>query len=174
MDSHRIFHLVRRFFGSLRHGGPPAGERIWVQETLSPTEFKLWELLSDPDRRHSVDVASQVNREMSNAAPRTVLAAALLHDVGKVESRLGTFMRVLATLMGAFLGFDRVRGWAHHQGRRGRIGRYVDHPELGSQLLLEAQSDDLVVSWAREHHLSSEFWTLDPELARMLKSADDD
>ena len=42
--------------------------------------------MSDPDRRHAVDVAKNV--------PEHLRVAALLHDVGKVESGLGTFARV--------------------------------------------------------------------------------
>ena len=42
--------------------------------------------------------------------PTAVLAAALLHDVGKLESGLGTFRRVGVTLLAGGLGRERRRG----------------------------------------------------------------
>ena len=95
------------------------------------------------------------------------MAAALLHDVGKVDSGLGTAARVVATLV-AMVGGERARSGA------GRIGRYLRHPLTGSNLLSAAGSDPVTVAWAAEHHLSEGQWTLDPVIARALHAADDD
>ncbi|MSX89105.1 MAG: hypothetical protein F2754_17115, partial [Actinobacteria bacterium] len=79
-------HLVHRFFGSLRPGGPPAPDVAWVQATLSPEQFALWKRMSGPDRRHSAQVARDVHARLAERATAPVLAAALLHDVGKIDS----------------------------------------------------------------------------------------
>ena len=100
-------------------------------------------------------------------ADRPVLAAALLHDVGKVASGLGTLVRVLATLAG-MVGGDRVRS------SDGRIGRYLRHPQIGADLLDTAGSDELTVAWAAQHHLPAERWTVDQAIAEALHAADDD
>ena len=42
-----------------------------------------------PDRRHSVQVAREAKRRLGPAATPPVLAAALLHDVGKIDAALG-------------------------------------------------------------------------------------
>jgi hypothetical protein len=97
-----------------------------------------------------------------------VVAAALLHDVGKVEAGLGTFARVGATLLGGALGRERL---SH---RPGRVGRYLRHDVLGADLLAAAGSDPLTRTWAREHHLPPARWTVDPEVGAALKAADDD
>ncbi len=89
-------HLARRFLGSLRPGGPPAADVTWVDDVLLPGERDLWRSLPGPDRRHSVGVARRVDRAL-DGAPRPVLAAALLHDVGKVVAGLRTPGRVVAT-----------------------------------------------------------------------------
>lgn len=157
----KVLHLTRRFVGSLRRGGPPAADEAWVRGQLLPGEVVLWSQLSDPDRRHAAGVARDVADRLGPAATRPVIAAALLHDSGKVVSGLGTFARVGATLVG------RTRA-------RGRFADYLRHPEHGARLLHEAGSDPLTVTWAAEHHLPPDRWTLDRPLADALKAADDD
>ena len=60
--------------------------------------------MSRADRRHAAGVARRVEVALGDEATRPVLAAALLHDVGKTESGLGTYGRVIATISG---GGDR-------------------------------------------------------------------
>ena len=83
----RFGHLSRRFFGSLRPGGPSPEDDAWARQRLLPGERELWELMSKQDRRHAIGVARRVERALGNEASRPVLAAALLHDVGKIDSR---------------------------------------------------------------------------------------
>ena len=146
-------HLARRFFGSLRRGAP--AEEDWALGLLGEGERALWQRMSDPDRRHAVGVAQ--------AVPPELAVAALLHDVGKIESRLGTFARVGATVLGALR-----RDWG------GRLGAYLRHDAIGAELLARAGSAPLTVAWAREHHLPEERWTVPLEAGRALKAADDD
>lgn len=151
-----MIHLAKRFFGSLRRGAP--AEEDWALALLIEGERELWGRMSDPDRRHAVGVAQQLGER-----PRPVLAAALLHDVGKVESGLGTFARVGATLLGAVR-----RDWG------GRVGAYLRHDAIGAELLAAAGSDPLTVAWTREHHLPENRWTVPLDVGRALKAADDD
>ena len=69
---------------------------------LGDGELGLWRRMSGADRRHSVVVARRVESvlggpegpDLAAAAGdggTPLLAAALLHDVGKVRSGLGTF-----------------------------------------------------------------------------------
>jgi hypothetical protein len=157
----KVRHLARRFVGSLRPGGPSPADEAWARSHLLPGEVVLWSQLSDPDRRHAAGVARDVVDRLGADATRPVVAAALLHDSGKVVSGLGTFARVGATLVG------RARA-------RGRMADYLRHPEHGARLLREAGSDPLTVTWAAEHHLPPAQWTLDHRLADALKAADDD
>lgn len=150
-------HLVRRFIGSLRPGGPSARDAAWVAGLLSEAESALWRRMSGADQRHAAGVARTV---AASSSKRPVLVAALLHDVGKVESGLGTFERVAATL---------ARPWQPARWRR-----YYEHPRIGAELLERAGSDALVVAWAREHHLAPARWSVPADVGRMLKSADDD
>jgi hypothetical protein len=158
-------HLARRFVGSLRPGGPPPEDEQWARSHLLAGEEELWTRLSGPDRRHAVGVARDVVASLGGDAGRAVVAAALLHDAGKLESGLGTFRRVGATLVGMAVGRRRPRG---------RIGDYLRHDAIGARLLAEAGSDPLTVTWAAEHHQPPDTWSLDPRLAAALKAADDD
>jgi hypothetical protein len=145
-----------------------------VSERLLPQEGELWRRMSGADRRHAVGVAREVERALGVEATRPVLAAALLHDVGKVEARLGTYGRVVATLSGKVAGRDHARGWMGKRGFTRRVGLYLLHDRIGGDLLEIAGSDPLTVAWAREHHLPPEGWTVPEPLAQALKSADDD
>jgi hypothetical protein len=167
-------HLVRRFFGSLRPTGPSPADEAWALDRLTPGEAGLWRRMSAPDRRHAVAVAHRVDAALDAAATRAVLAAALLHDVGKVESELGPVRRAVATVAGMVGGRDAAQRWRTRRGAVGRAGRYLCHDEIGADLLAAAESDGLTVAWAREHHLPAERWTVGMEVGSALKAADDD
>jgi hypothetical protein len=168
------FHLARRFFGSLSPLGPRRADEAWVAETLLPGEVLLWRRMSRADRRHAAGVARGVERALGAEATRPVLAAALLHDVGKVAAGLGTYGRVVATLAGATSGRETAVAWSKRTGFTRRVGLYLRHPELGAEMLELAGSDVLTVTWSREHHLPAERWSLPIDVARALKAADDD
>jgi hypothetical protein len=169
----RRLHLVRRFFASLLPIGPEAADDAWARGQLSETEQELWSRLGRVDRRHSVAVARRVESDLGERATRPVLAAALLHDVGKTIPDLGPFGRVVATLSEMVAGAETAHQWVQTKGLTRRVGQYVLYPELGVDLLKMAGSDDLVVAWSREHHLPEEDWTVPVDLGRALQSADD-
>ena len=168
-----MLHLARRFVGSLRPGGPGADAEAWARSFLVPGEERLWARLSGPDRRHAVGVARRVEAALPGA-DRPVLAAALLHDVGKLDAGLGTYGRVVATLSGAVAGRSTAAAWSQGRGFTRRVGLYLRHPELGADMLALAGSDPLTVAWAREHHLPPDRWTVPRDVAEALKAADDD
>jgi hypothetical protein len=152
----KLLHLTRRFFGSLSRREPEPGDEAWVAGVLVPGELELWRRMCAADRRHAVGVARSV--------PLALAPAALLHDVGKIVSGLGTLARVGATVLG-WTGRDR---WG------GRIGDYLHHDVLGAALLRDAGSSELTVAWAREHHLPPTRWTVPHESGALLTAADDD
>jgi hypothetical protein len=172
-----VLHLSRRFFGSLSGAEPSAADTAWVQELLGPGEASLWSRMSAPDRRHAAGVARAVQTVMGDSAGREVLAAALLHDVGKVDSDLGTLARVAATVVGRTAAVRRRSAdLALRPGAPGRLGRYLRHPEIGARLLEAAGSHPLTSAWAGAHHQPEARWdpVIPRDLGRVLKDADDD
>jgi len=173
-------HLAGRFFGALSPAGPARADEAWALEHLVEGEQGLWHRMSGPDRRHAVGVAKATMASLGAAtATRPVVAAALLHDVGKIEPAIGTFGRVAVTLASVGFGRRRVLAWsARHADRprswRARAGQYLTHDELGAKLLEAAGSDPLTVTWAREHHMPPGRWSLPHDVAGALKAADGD
>ncbi len=154
--------------GSLWPGGPAAADDAWATRNLGAGELVLWRRMKGFDRRHAVGVAQRVSAAMGDEATRPVMAAALLHDVGKVDSNLGVFARVLATVRAALLGAERAASGT------GRMARYTNHPVIGAQLLREGGADALTVAWAAEHHLPLSAWSIPEAIGAVLKDADDD
>ena len=183
-------HLAARFFGSLVPVGPTPASQRWAESSLLPGEAKLFNSMSGADRRHAIGVARRASALARPPGPgpagggeptREFVAAALLHDVGKIESDLGTIGRVFATLAAMVVGRSRLVERAQcapeqDPGRSlaTRCGLYMMHDRLGASLLEGAGSGDLTVAWAREHHLPEERWTVEPRLGRALKQADGD
>jgi hypothetical protein len=174
-------HLATRFFGALSPAGPSPDDETEALSMLVGGEKDLWRRMSGPDRRHAVGVARDTIRLFDPEKPRReVLAAALLHDVGKVESSLGTFARVGVTLAALAVGRTRLVRWAgsapgtRRPSWRNRVGLYLTHDRLGAGLLAAAGSESLTVAWAREHHLPAEQWTVDARVGEALKAADGD
>lgn len=173
-SARQLSHLVSRFFGSLRPGGPTASDDAWATAVLLPGEVVLWRRMSGADRRHAVGVARRTEAALGDRATRPVLAAALLHDVGKVDSGFGPVRRALATVAGMAAGHHAAERWSGRHGALRRTGRYLCHDRLGADMLRAAGSDPLTVAWAGEHHLDPARWTVAMPVARALKDADDD
>ena len=165
---------MRRFFGSLRPGGPRREDEAWACSHLLDAEVALWNRMPGADRRHAVGVGRRVVEELGGEGDREVVAAALLHDVGKIASGLGTYGRVIATLSAGVAGRTMAEAWSDAGGFTRRVGLYLRHPELGADMLTLVGSDPLTITWTREHHLPPAQWTLDLEIAAILKAADDD
>ena len=161
-------HLAGRFFGSLSTRPPAPGDETWARAHLLPGEDAIWVRLSNPDRRHAVGVARDVTDRLGADATRPVVAAALLHDSGKLDSGYGTFARVGATVWAGLVGRSRLAAG------EGRLARYLRHDAIGADALEAAGSDPLTVAWTREHHLTPSSWTVARHLADALKAADDD
>lgn len=77
------------------------------------------------DQRHSIVVMRRF-RVLRPNATLPEIRAALLHDVGKIESNLGVFGRVIATVVGP-------------RGRR--FTNYHEHEQIGSQMLRKINSE---------------------------------
>lgn len=124
-----VAHLARRFVTSLSRTPPPVADVEWAMGHLLPAEAALWCQMSAQDRRHSILVARRFVEFVPEAA-RAEVAAALLHDVGKLASELGTFGRVLATIVGP---------------RTATFRTYHDHERLGAEMLDGAGSPSATI-----------------------------
>lgn len=169
-----LWHLSKRFFGSLNPLPIRAQDVSWAHAQLLDGEQALWDRMRRQDRRHSLAVAHRVDEALGADAPREVLAAALLHDVGKLDSNLGPFYRVAATAAAKVAGHDMADPWASTSGVTRRIGLYLLHPQIGADHLRMAGSHALTVAWAEEHHNEPDGGSVPEPYATVLREADDD
>lgn len=169
-----VLHLARRFFGAVRPGAPGAADEAWALSFLGAGEQDLWGRMNNPDRRHGIEVARKVAAELGRDDDRPVMAAALLHDVGKIECAYRTPARVVATLVWAAVPQDRAAEWIDRGRPFRRLAQYRLHPALGERLLIDAGADSVTSSWAADHHRPVADWRIDPALAHVLKDCDDD
>ena len=171
----RPVHRVRRFFASVVPGRPSDDDLAWAGSYLTDDERRLFAKMAATDQRHLVGVAKAVERHgVDGRSPETwVMAAALLHDVGKSVAGLGTYGRVVATLSEAVGGASMATAWTESGGFTRKVGLYLQYPALGADLLRLTGSDERVVAWAAEHHLSEADWTVPLAEGRILALADD-
>jgi hypothetical protein len=173
----RATHLVSRFFSSLDPRPVRAVDREWVGEVLTPDELALWTRLSLADRRESIGVAYRTQTELAGTEyaddPRWS-AAALLHDIGKLDARFGPLRRALATVVAGALGPRVVEGWVDKTGFRRRCALYVFHDQLGADRVKMAGGRTEVALWADAHHRPAVWETtgLPPTVMAALARAD--
>jgi len=167
-----LAHLARRLGGLVIPRGPGSGDEAWVGGILTDAEHHLWLRMGRADRRQAVAGARQVARALGGDATSAVLAAALLHDVGKLDAGLGVYGRVVATLCGMVASAETIDDWRRSRGFIRRVGLYLQHPRLGREMLALAGSDPLTVAWAAEHHLPPDQWTIPRPIADVLDDAD--
>lgn len=138
---------------------------------MTPAEVVLFDAMDDRDRCHSIRVARTV---VLGSTDRPVVAAALLHDVGKGRAQLGLIGRVVATMVGVLGRRWWIRRFVAQDGCRGRVATYLEYPALGRVMLIDAGSDPLVCAWAAEHHEPPERWSVPIAVGRLLADADAD
>ncbi len=174
MRRFRPLHWLGRFVRSVRPGPPPAADVAWAEAQLTEREIKLFARMNNPDRRHAIAVARTVDAALDPGTERrqSVLAAALLHDIGKTAAGLRTYGRIVATLSGAVGGRAFAEIWQDMRGFTRRVGLYLRYPELGAEMLAVADSDEWVIAWAREHHLAPEEWTVPVDIFGVVQAAD--
>lgn len=132
-------HLARRFLAAWHPRYLSPGEQAFVAGLLHPAERELFWNQQVMDLRHAHDCARYV-AERRPGRP-DLARAALLHDIGKRNARLGPLGRSIATVL-AFLG---MRGSQRHDS-------YNRHSQLGADMLADAGAEDVVVAYARHHH----------------------
>ena len=137
-----------------------------IEALLSPAELALFRRFSPGDRQHSYRVMRAL-REAGHDDER-LLAAALLHDVGKTRLRLhlwerisGALVETFAPSLGAHWGAGPARSW-----RRPFVIR-AQHAEWGAEMA-EAAGSDLATAALIRHHQQKPPDTGDDELDRLL------
>lgn len=157
---------TRQFFVSIADmRGLDAKRRAWVKEYLNPAEEALFYRMVNMDQVHCVRVAQTalqlvrsrslgVERTQEPTAVKSLVRAALLHDVGKSVFRLSIFTRVLLVLLRHVV----------HPRPKSRLGQafwvHENHPSLGAELAERAGVETSVTYLIRHHHSEPDGETL--------------
>lgn len=134
-----MFHLVKRFFGSLSPAPLNNVEQAWVKEVLNPREYDLWLTQPTVDQRHSHDIARRFV-VIRPQASQDEIAGALLHDIGKINADLGIVARVIATVLP--LPTRRFSAYRHHQQRGAQILEVIDCSDITIALVAGHPNSD--------------------------------
>jgi putative nucleotidyltransferase with HDIG domain len=175
----RIGHLSGRFVRALSPRAPGADDLAWVETVLTAGGFALFRRQPHHDQRHAIGVARDVQARLADTPyaddPRW-LSAALLHDIGKLDSHLGVYGRVVATVSGAVAGPEHAEAWSESRGFTRRVGVYLRHAELGADRIRIAGEPEEAAVWAASHHDPSTWPDLPipSEVVVALDEADND
>jgi hypothetical protein len=163
----RVRYRVRQVVRGLRPHLSPADVAV-ARSLLSEREFLLFLHAAPRDQRHSMDLHDLLTREVPDAS-RDLLAAALLHDVGK--GALATWHRVAFVLfeagapaLGQRLEAERGARW------RQALWRLRHHARLGAEVLAATGSSPRVIAIVAAHTAKPP--PDDPEIEAFIRADD--
>ena len=161
----RARYRSRQFFDALRADVGEA-DRARVARYLNPEQQRLLHAMALRDQRHALDVLYALERQGHD--DEALLAAALLHDVGKGGIRL--WERVAFVLLKAASPrlLERVASEGGAGWRRA-LWRSLHHAELGAAL---AEASGAPAETVRLIRMHKEQGAADPLLA-LLRQADE-
>ncbi len=123
-------------------------DREELARWLPPRAVALWQRQPLRDQAHSLRVLRRLQTEGFTAPP--LMAAALLHDVGKTEAPLRLWHRVVWVLLKRCC--PAWQSWLiHPRGWRRPFWALAEHPALGAALARQAGCDE-ETAWLIAHH----------------------
>jgi HD domain len=165
----RLTYRTRQFWNSLP-GHRKLVETGVLLPLLSPSQIVLFRRMDSSGQAHAFQVFERL--KATGQTDVDLLAAALLHDVGKVLFPLSLLDRVVIVL-GKRLFRRRALRWSEGTPKSFRRPFVVaaHHPQWGADLAEKAGASPRTVDLIRFHHETS--FTGDP-LLLALQSADDE
>jgi hypothetical protein len=144
-----IHYRVWQFFRALT-ARVSQGDLETVACMLTPAPLALFRAMAIQDQRHGLDVYAAL-RKAGHTNP-DLLAAALLHDVGKAVARLPAWQRAIIVLLDHFAPRLLARlSQGDPTGWRRPFVVYAQHPEAGACWAQEAGCSPLTVALIRRH-----------------------
>ncbi len=163
----RLAYRTRQFWNAL----PAPRKRVGIKALLphlSPSQIVLFRRMQPSEQNHAYQVLERL--KAGGQTDPDLLAAALLHDVGKILYPLSLLDRVVIVLGKHFFG-RRARHWS--EGTPGRLRRpfvvAVHHPGWGADLAEQAGASSRTVDLIRRHQ---DIPSIDDPLLAALQSAD--
>lgn len=169
----RVQYRLRQLRHNLAAGPLPAAAQAEIAGLLTKPERVLFARYDHADQWHALRVLHML-RDAGYNHP-DLLAAALLHDVGKTRYPLSVWDRIVIVVGQAFFS-RRAERWGHGapQGWRRPFVVRTQHPAWGAEMAATAGSRPGVVTLIRRHQEHPVDTTGEEEtLLRQLQWADD-
>lgn len=164
-----LAYRARQFWNAL----PGPRKRVETETLLphlSPSQIVLFRRMQPSEQTHAYQMLERL--KASGQTDPDLLAAALLHDVGKVLVPLSLLDRVVIVLGKRFFQ-RRARRWS--EGTPSRLRRpfvvAAHHPDWGADLAEQAGASSRTVDLIRRHQ---DIPSVDDSLLSALQSADDE
>lgn len=147
----RVRYRTWQFWRSMRPAPLPSDHEEEVAAILNPNEMELFHRLPLADRHHCYRVMRTIKG--TGHSENELLAAAILHDVGKTEAQTTWWDRPLVVLAEA-IAPSAAEKWANGsgQGLSRPFKTKANHADWGANLALDAGSMALTVELIRRHH----------------------
>jgi hypothetical protein len=169
----RLAYRARQFWNALS-GSRKRVETSKLLRYLNPVQIVLFQRMKPAEQVHAYGILERL-QESGHHDP-DLLAAAVLHDVGKILSPLSLLDRVVIVL-GHRLFPRCSRRWG--EGRLNRLRRpfivAAHHPDWGADLAMRAEASPLAVELIRRHQqpIPNNLDTDRDRLLAVLQAADD-
>lgn len=145
----RAFYRIRQTWSALT-AKPEKSDLEEVEKFLSPSQFSLFKGLHPSEQSHSIAVYLQL---LENGAKQPdLLAAALLHDVGKNRYPIH-FWDKIAIVLGKGLASSLIESWGAAEPESWKRPFVVSqkHAEWGAQMAADAGASQLTVDLINRH-----------------------
>jgi putative nucleotidyltransferase with HDIG domain len=145
-----IAYRIRQLWNLIRAKPLPESALVHVATILSPAELVLFHKQVASDRVHGYRVLRTLQQAGEQDA--RLLAAALLHDVGKSRTKMTVVDRVLGAV-GERLFPEHTTNWGKNEQGRWRRPFVIrrQHAQWGATLAREAGSNPTTVRLIRHH-----------------------
>lgn len=145
-----MFYRLGQFWRVWRARPLPVEARESITAVLTPAEITLFDQFSLSDQQHSYQVLRTL--QLAGHTQPDLLAAALLHDVGKTRAPLTIWQRSLIVLGQAFVpGKTAVWGQGNMSSWQRPFVVKAQHPAWGAEMAQTAGSRPLTIELIRRH-----------------------
>lgn len=169
----RAGYRVRQMLAALRPRPDSRGLRR-ASELLPPAQWRLFQALPAAEQAHALRVLHRLEHQGEQDAD--LLAAALLHDVGKSLQPISPLERALVVFVGR-LAPQLRRRWGSPEANGWRRGFVVaqQHPAWGAELLAKTGASPALIELVRLHQTEPDEAASgeDSRRLRALQAADD-
>ncbi|MBK5107702.1 MAG: HD domain-containing protein [Anaerolineales bacterium] len=179
MNASRFLYRSRQFWQALS-SGPSQGDVELVSSVLTDPQIELFQCMQASEQIHSIQVFHEL-RYQGEKNP-DLLAAALLHDVGKTRSPLRIWERAIIVIVGAVCE-SCVHKWGTNKnvhpgsgpGWRRAFIVAEQHPAWGADLAAECGTSPVAVSLIARHQerVNPDASTEEDILLQKLQAVDD-